>query len=79
MSLNRPQESQVPTTLCRNRYPNAALPSVLRLVVLPLLSSGKNWQQPQQRVPVTWIPMVLMRPLRSGVGLHQQWGWSIAQ
>ena len=35
------------------------------ILPMPLLSSGKNWQQPQRQVPVIWTPAVPM-PL-----LHQ--------
>jgi len=37
-------------------------------------SSSRRTQQPQQRVPGTWIPAVLMPLLSSGAGHHQQWG-----
>ena len=46
---------------------------------VPLLSSNRKKQQPQQRVPETWTPRVLKQPLSSGAGRHQQWEWSNAQ
>ena len=38
----------------------------------PLLSSSSNLQQLQQRVPVTWIPIVQMPLPSSGAGHHQK-------